>query len=118
MKDPKKIEAKIAQIKKSLMELGEMHPGSLSQQYNICGVKSCRCKDKEKPQKHGPYHQLSFVIKGKSTTRFIREEHVPEIKKHLANYKQFKSLMTEWKELAAEYAKLKLDQVKAKLNKK
>jgi hypothetical protein len=109
MKDLKSIEKKITKIKADLMALGEMHPGSLSQQFNVCGVKNCRCKDKVNPQKHGPYHQLSYVIKGKSTSRFIHKDHLEEVQRHVENYKQFKALTTEWKELAAEYTKMKLD---------
>ena len=89
-----------------------MHPGSLSMQYNVCGSKNCKCKDKENPQKHGPYYQLSFTIRGKSVTRFIREEVVEDCKQHLANYKIFKDLTTEWRHLAAEHAKLKFELIK------
>src|SRR5436853_4172700 len=34
---------KIAQLKQELAELGPMHPGSLSEQYNVCGKPGCRC---------------------------------------------------------------------------
>jgi len=57
---------KIAQLKQELAELGPMHPGSLSEQYNVCGKPGCRCKDPKNPQKHGPYYQLSFTWRGKS----------------------------------------------------
>ena len=47
-----------------------MHPGSLREQYNVCGKAGCRCKDPKKPQKHGPYYQLSYTWRGKSSTPF------------------------------------------------
>jgi len=41
-----------------------MRPGSLSKQYSVCGKAGCRCVDREKPRKHGPYYQLSYVHRG------------------------------------------------------
>lgn len=107
------LEKKIANIKKQLLNLGDMHPGSLTEQLNICGNPKCKCKDPENPQKHGPYYNLSFVLRGKSTSRFIKIEHVPEIKRQLANYKKFKLLVEEWKTTAAELAKLKIYETKS-----
>jgi hypothetical protein len=51
----------IDQIKQELLALGDMRPGALSEQYNVCGKPNCRCKDPRKPQKHGPYYQLSYT---------------------------------------------------------
>ena len=58
-----KLLKKIESIKQKIIELEEMRPGSLSKQYNVCGTPNCKCKDKEKPQKHGPYYQLSYTHK-------------------------------------------------------
>ena len=55
------IQRRIEKIKAELEGLGGMHPGSISEQYNVCGTPGCRCKDKKNPQKHGPYYQLSFT---------------------------------------------------------
>lgn len=107
METIKSLEKQIEKIKDSLYRLGDMHPGSLSTQYNVCGSKTCRCKDPENPKKHGPYYQLSYVHRGKSTSRFIKKEQLPEIKKQVANYQKFTELTTEWKALAADLGKLK-----------
>ena len=40
-KDLKQIEKQILKIKKELVELGELRPGSLSRQYNVCGNPNC-----------------------------------------------------------------------------
>lgn len=118
MKNETTLEKKIEKIKKELMAIGEMHPGSLSMQYNICGNPKCRCKDPENPKKHGPYHQLSYVHKGKSTSRFIKLEFLPTVKKQVANYAKFKILVEEWKSLATELAKLKIDLANEKMKKR
>ena len=96
------IERRIEAIKRSLTKLGSMHPGSLSEQYNVCGKPRCRCKDPKKPRRHGPYYQLSFAWQGKSTSRFVRPERVTEIRHKVENYKRFRALVNEWVDLSVE----------------
>src|SRR3989304_1960448 len=38
------LERKIATIKRHLALLGDLRPGSLSEQYNVCGSPGCKCK--------------------------------------------------------------------------
>ena len=45
-----------------LAALGDLRPGSLSIQYNVCGSPGCRCKA-DPPVKHGPYYQVSYTRK-------------------------------------------------------
>jgi hypothetical protein len=74
---PQALEARIAKIKQEITSLGtELLPGILTQQYNVCGKAGCRCKANP-PQKHGPYHQLSFTRKGKSSTQFVKQRICP-----------------------------------------
>ena len=108
METIKSLEKQIEKIKDSLYRLGDMHTGRLSTQYNVCGSKACRCKDPENPKKHRPYDQLSYVHRGKSTSRFIKKEQLPEIKKQVANYQKFIELTTEWKALAADLGEIKI----------
>src|SRR3972149_7611077 len=75
---------KIQKIKQQIAALGDLRPGALSQQYNICGNPSCRCKATP-PVKHGPYYQISFTWKGKSTTQFVRDDDAPEAQNQLGN---------------------------------
>jgi len=35
------LERQIIRVKAELMELGEIRPGSLSEQYNVCGKRNC-----------------------------------------------------------------------------
>lgn len=69
-----------------------MLPGSISEQWNVCGTPGCRCKDAKNPKKHGPYYQLSFTVGRKSSTMFIKKEDLPEARRRLKNYQQFKTL--------------------------
>jgi hypothetical protein len=102
-----KWQARIKEIQKILSEMGEMRPGSLSMQYNVCGNPSCRCKDKKNPKKHGPYYQLSYTHKGKSTTEFVKAEKVEEVRQQIKNFRELKNLTDEWVDLSVKIAKLR-----------
>ncbi len=107
IKEIEKLQARIEQIKKDLVKLGEMRPGSLSRQYNVCGNPTCRCKRTDNPVRHGPYYQISYTRKGKSRTEFVKEENLEDVKKQLANYEVFKKLTGEWIDLSLELARLR-----------
>ncbi len=101
------LERQIEKVKRDLAALGDLRPGSLSAQYNVCGSPGCRCKA-DPPQKHGPYHQVSFSRKGKSSSKFVKKEDLPAIRKQLKNYERMKELVDRWVDLATELSNLRL----------
>jgi hypothetical protein len=102
---PTQIHRNIARLQQQLLELGALHPGSISEQYNVCGTPGCQCKDPKKPRRHGPYYQLSYTWRGKSSTRFVRPEGLAEMRQKVANYKRLRELVNEWVEQAIELEK-------------
>ena len=91
MKSTKTIE----QLKQKLLNLGPVLPGSISEQWNVCGTPGCKCKDPADPKKHGPYYQLSFSVAGRSSSLFIKNEDVAEVRKRVKRYQEFKKLTME-----------------------
>lgn len=88
------IEAQIKRIKTKLMEVGEMRPGSLTEQYKY-------------PANHtGSYYQLSYTLDMKSRTEYVRKECVSDIRRQIKNYKRFKRLNFQWVVLSIEHSKL------------
>lgn len=85
----------VEQLKQKILNLGPILPGSISEQWNVCGTRRCKCKDPANPQKHGPYYQLSFSVGGRSSSMFIRKEDISEARKRVKNYQEFKKLTTE-----------------------
>jgi hypothetical protein len=63
------LERQIEAVKRDLVALEDLRPGSLSTQFNVCGTPGCRCKATP-PEKHGPYYQVSYTRKGKSGSKF------------------------------------------------
>lgn len=87
-----KEEEKIQRMKDEILGLGPMLPGSISEQWNVCGTPGCQCKDPKRPVRHGPYFQLSFSVKGRSSTLFLRRNEVPEARRRIRRYQRFKEL--------------------------
>ena len=106
------LQKQIARIKEELRTIGDIRPGSLSEQYNVCGNANCRCKD-DPPQKHGPYFQLSFVRNRKSTTRFIRPPSVQAVRQQISNYKKLRGLIDQWIDSSMELCDLQLEEDRA-----
>jgi hypothetical protein len=100
-----RLENELEAIKQELLEIGPMHPGSISRQYNKCGTSTCSCHHPTKPKKHGPYNKLVYVYRGENVCRFVREDHVDELKDRLANYKAFRRLIDKWIKLSIQRGK-------------
>lgn len=97
-----KIEQKIARIKKELVNIGEMRPGSLTKQYQ---------KPKEKK---GGFYQLSYTHHMKSKTEYVRPEFIKDLRKQIAAFKRFRKLVQTWTDFAIEYSQLKFKLAKQK----
>lgn len=97
-----RLEQEIEDIKRRLLELGPIHPGSVSSQYHACGTPSCRCHDPVNPKKHGPYNKLTYSHGGKSSCRFVRPECLEELKQRIDNYKSYRRLTARWVELSIQ----------------
>ncbi len=91
-KNQQTIQTEIDRIKRELLLIGSMRPGSLSRQPRTRG---------------GEYHQLSYSHKGKGHTEYVRPEYEPVIRKEIETYREFRELIRRWVELALELAKLK-----------
>lgn len=62
------IQKRIAIIKKELLTIGEMRPGSLTRQY------------KDPKNRVGPYYQLSYTHQMKSRTDYVPREALRELR--------------------------------------
>ena len=88
------IERRIDRIKKALLEIGPMRPGSLTRQY----------KDPE--NQTGAYWQISYTRRMKSRTEYVRREWVKDLRRQIASHKRFKSLVEQWIDLSIEHSRL------------
>ena len=107
------LEGRIQRIKAELSRLGELRPGILSKQYNVCGTLGCRCKATP-PEKHGPYYQLSWSRKRKSATRFVRRPDLPAVREQIKNYRRLQQLVDEWVGASLEICEIRRQQTREK----
>jgi len=106
------LEARIERLKAAIAAVGDLRPGTLSQQYNVCGKPDCRCKATP-PKKHGPYFQLSFTWQGKSQSQFVRREDVPMVRQQVRNYQRLRTLVDRWIGAAMELSRLRLQEARS-----
>lgn len=85
----------------SLITSGPVLPGGIKSYFNICGTPGCHCKNKTHPQKHGPYHRLSYAVAGKDSSMFIKNQDFEEAEKMVQRFKELKHAINL---LALEYA--------------
>ena len=112
MSRPGLLHQRIDKIKQQIAALGDLRPGTLSQQYNVCGNSGCRCKATP-PVKHGPYYQVSFTWQGKSQSQFVRRDDVPTVRRQLRTYQRLRTLIDRWISLGLDLSRLRLDQARA-----
>ncbi len=101
------LQRQIDKVKRDLVQLESLRFGSLSKQYNVCSSLGCRCKASP-PDKHGPYYQISYTRKGKSSTRSVKREDLVEVKKQIRNYARLRILVDRWVDLETELSMLQL----------
>jgi hypothetical protein len=101
------LEAQIATLKRELLRLGDLRPGTLSEQYNVCGKAGCACKA-DPPRRHGPYYQVSFTWQGRSRTQFVRRENLRTVRQQLRNYARLRTLVEAWIAAGLELSPLRL----------
>src|SRR2546426_12009165 len=111
MSRPWLLQQRIDKIKQQIAALGDLRPGTLSQQYNVCGNPGCRCKATP-PVKHGPYYQISVKRHGKSTTQFVREQDLAEVQSQLDNYRRLRVLVDQWITLSSEISSLRIPELR------
>jgi hypothetical protein len=100
------LEAEIAAIRRQLMALGPIHPGSVSLQYQVCGNPACRCMRAQTPERHGPYPKLVYVHRARNVCRFVRADCIEALSPRLAAFKEFRKLIDRWVALSIQIGQL------------
>ena len=58
---------------------------------------------------------MSYTRKGKSSSKFVKKEDLPEVRKQIKNYEKMKLLADRWIDLATELSNLRIAKAKAKI---
>ena len=91
--------ARFEALKREILVLGFVRPGSLVRRFMPCGNPSCRCMARP-PQLHGPYYQWTHKIAGKTRTLRLSPEQAQACQVWARNHKRLKRLLRQMERLS------------------
>jgi hypothetical protein len=95
--------ARIAAQIAELTQAGFILPGTLTERMTRCGYTRCRCHA-HPPQLHGPYHQWTRKINGKTVTRILTDDQLADYQPWFDSQRRLRTLITELETLSQEIA--------------
>lgn len=94
----KRTEEQIEGIKRQLLALGPMRPGSITQQY------------RQPKQRRRPFYQISYTHRMQSRSEYVRPENLATLRKETATFRRFRALIDRWVHLALLASQLRARQ--------
>jgi hypothetical protein len=92
-----------AQIAQDLTRNGFILPGTITERMTRCGHPGCRCHA-DPPRLHGPYHQWTRKIGGKTVTRILTDNQLTDYQPWFDTQKRLRALITELETLSQHIA--------------
>ncbi len=89
------LEAAREELRRRLLGIGDLRPGSVVEMYRRCGKPNCRCA-RPGEQGHGPTLVLTHKEGGKTVTRSIPEEAADRTREQVAEYRRFRETVREF----------------------
>ena len=86
-------------LKREILALGFVRPGSLVRRFMPCGNPACRCMGTP-PQLHGPYDQWTCKVGGKTKTLRLSKEQARLCRDWTRNHKRLKRLVRQMEQLS------------------
>jgi hypothetical protein len=90
-----KKEKAIHEVLAKMTALRAMRPGTLSVQY------------RHPTEKKTPFNQLSYTLKGKSRSEYVRPESLSAIRREVQTYKKFRRLVEQVTDLSLDASRLR-----------
>ncbi len=84
-------QAEAARIAARLATVGFVLPGTLIERMTRCGRTNCACHA-DPPALHGPYHQWTRAVHGKTRTRLLSDEQLADYQPWFDNQRQLRTL--------------------------
>ena len=91
--------AQARRIARAIAETGFVLPGTLTERLTRCGRSNCRCHA-DPPALHGPYHQWTRKVDGRTVTRLLSEDQLADYQQWFANLRRMRSLVAELEALS------------------
>jgi len=91
--------AQAARIAAAIAEIGFALPGTLTERSMRCGHPNCRCHA-DPPALHGPYHQWTRKVAGKTVTRFLSDDQLADYGDWFDNQRRLRQLLQQLEALS------------------
>ena len=91
----KTVETRIRRLRRRLANAGDMRPGTLGVQY------------RHPAEKKGAFHQISYTRKGRSRSEYVRPENLPAVRREIAAYRRFNSLVDRLLDLSIQASRIR-----------
>jgi hypothetical protein len=104
MAEPTRADQRAQQrIAQRLAQIGFALPGTLLVRSHVCGKPGCRCMA-DPPRPHGPFHQWTRKIAGKTVTRRLTEDQIARYRPWFDNARLARELLAELEALSLRIA--------------
>ena len=103
-------ERRYRELAQQLAEIGLISSGSVTRRYTRCGSAGCRCHA-DPPQPHGPYHQWTAKVDGKTVTRRLTDQEAKLYNEWVANDRRLRRIIQQMREVSAKARALKLKEI-------
>jgi hypothetical protein len=104
MAEPTRADQRAQQrIAQRLAQIGFALPGTLLVRSHVCGKPGCRCMA-DPPRPHGPFHQWTRKIAGKTVTRRLTEDQTDRYRPWFDNARLARELLAELEALSLRIA--------------
>lgn len=102
-------QARYRELAAELAEIGFISPGSLVVRETSCGKPGCHCQA-DPPRRHGPYHQWSRAVAGKTISRRLTEAQAELYRTWIGNRKRLETIITQMENVSADAGEILLRQ--------
>jgi hypothetical protein len=92
-------ERRYRELTRQLAHLGFISPASLVERRSRCGKSECRCHS-DPAWRHGPYHQWSKKVAGKTVSRVLSDDEFAYYREWVDNWHQLKKIVKEMEKVS------------------
>jgi hypothetical protein len=82
-------------------QLGFIATGSVIERHTECAAPGCRCHA-DPPQRHGPYHQYTRKVSGKTVTVRLTAEQAAHYRQQIANRRRLDELIAAMQDISTQ----------------
>jgi len=112
MSDTSDVPAEVQQLARVLSEPEPMRRGTLSERYVKCNKPGCACAEDDEAR-HGPYVSVVRVVKGRTQSRHVPKDRVPEARRQVEAAQQFRQDLEAYWEAVERWADARLEEPEA-----